>query len=162
VKGVVLLATPGRPLKDVLRAQLLAAQVPETARTEAIRILDRILAGETVSDVPVQLAPLFRPSVQPYLASILSLDPAAELAKLTTPALIVFAGRDLQVDEANLVALAKARPEAKVVRLPEANHVLKQVPPELAANLAAYANPYLPLDPGLVPPIVEFARSVAA
>ena len=162
VKGVVLLATPGRPFKDVLRAQFLAASMPEAARVEALRLLDRLSAGEFVTDVPALLAPLFRPSVQPYLASILTFDPANEFARLKTPALVVHGGRDLQIDELDFAALTKARPDARVVRLPEANHVLKQVPADLQANLAAYANPYLPLDPGLVPPIIEFVRSVAA
>ena len=162
VKGVILLATPGRPFKNVLRAQFLAASMPEAARAEALRLLDRLAAGEFVADVPALLAPLFRPSVQPYLASMLSFDPANELARLKIPALLVHGGRDLQIGEADFAALTKARPDARVARLPEANHVLKQVSADLAANLAAYANPYLPLDPGLVQPIVEFVRAVAA
>ncbi len=36
------------------------------------------------------------------------------------------------------------------------NHVLKQAPLDRAANLAAYADPTLPLAPGLVERIAEF------
>ncbi len=54
-------------------------------------------------------------------------------------------------------ALACAKPDATRLTLPGMNHVLKTVPPgDMAANLAAYGDPALPLDPGLVPGIVSF------
>jgi hypothetical protein len=161
VKGLVLLASLGRPIGVTLREQLLAAPIPATARADALRILDQLIAGERVDNVPAPLAALFRPSVQPYLASVLPLDPAAELGKLKLPVLLVHAGRDLQIGEADFAALANARTDAIILRLPEANHILKKVAAERAANLAAYANPYLPLDPGLAPKLFEFIRAVA-
>jgi len=161
VKGLVLLASLGRPMGMPLREQLLAAPIPATARADALRILDQLIAGERVDDVPAPLAALFRPSVQPYLASVLMLDPAAELGKLNLPVLLVQAGRDLQISEADFAALAKARADATILQLPEANHILKRVAADRATNLAAYANPYLPLDPDLAPRLVEFIRSVA-
>ena len=162
VKGLILLASLGRPMSAPLREQLLAVNIPATARADALAILDRLIAGERVDDVPAPLAALFRPSVQPYLASVLPLDPAAELGKLKLPVLLVQPERDLQMSEADFSALAGARADAVLLRLPEANHILKQVAAERAANLASYANPYLPLDPVLVPKLVEFVRSVAA
>jgi pimeloyl-ACP methyl ester carboxylesterase len=160
VKGVILLASLGRPMSVALREQLMSAPLPEETRAQALRILDELNNGRRVGDVPPVLHALFRPSVQPFLLSGLSLDPAAELAKLSLPVLIVRAERDLQISEAEFAALATARPDARQLRLPEANHLLKQVAADRAANLAAYANPYLPLDPALVPAIVEFVRSV--
>lgn len=161
VKGLALVASPGQPFGDSLREQLLAAPLPKGEREEAIRILNRLIAGERIADVPPSLAPLFRPSVQPYLASLFSLDPTAEFRKLALPVLIVHAGRDLQIGEAHLKALIGARPDAKVVRLPKANHVLKEVGESREANLTAYTNPDLPLDPALVPALVDFVRTVA-
>ncbi|CAN5329660.1 hypothetical protein BH09PSE6_BH09PSE6_11100 [soil metagenome] len=84
--GVVEIAAAGRPAKIVLAEQLQrgvpAAQLPQVLRT-----LDSIAAGGLVADPPIPL--VFRPSVQPYLASYLSIDPAAELAKLRIPVLII-------------------------------------------------------------------------
>ncbi len=161
VKGLVLFTALGRPIGVTLREQLLAAPIPENARSEAVRILDRLIAGERVDDVPATLAALFRPSVQPYLASVLPLDPAIELGKLKLPVLLIHAGRDLQIGETDFAALAKARADAAILQLPEANHILKRVAADRAANLAAYGNPYLPLDPDLAPKLVEFIRAVA-
>ncbi len=161
VKGLVLLASLGRPIGVTLREQLLAAIMPENVRSEAVRVLDRLIAGERVDNVPAPLTALFRPSVQPYFASVLPLDPAAELGKLKLPVLLVHAGRDMQIGEPDFAALAKARADARVLRLPEANHLFKRVAADRDANLAAYANPYLPLDPDLAPRLIEFIRAVA-
>ena len=54
-----------------------------------------------------------------------------------------------------------ARPAARYVLLPEANHTLKTAPADLQGNLALYQNPAVPLDPGVVPPIVDFVRNVS-
>ncbi|MFL5044362.1 MAG: alpha/beta hydrolase, partial [Xanthobacteraceae bacterium] len=75
VAGLVLLAAPGRPLADILRTQFRTAPMPEALRAEALRITDALAAGERVTDIPGELAPVFRPPVQPYLASVLPIDP---------------------------------------------------------------------------------------
>src|SRR5262249_30381918 len=67
VSGLVLLAAPGRPLADILRAQFRAAPMGDDLRGQALRIVDALARGERVDDVPAELAPVFRPSVQPYL-----------------------------------------------------------------------------------------------
>src|SRR5262249_58132339 len=95
VAGLVLLVTPGRPLADVLRAQLRTAPLSEDLRDEALRITDALARGERVADVPAELAPIFRPSVQPYLASIMTVDPRVELAQLSLPVLLLYGGRDV-------------------------------------------------------------------
>jgi len=144
----------------VLRAQLRAAPLSEDLRDEALRVTDALARGERVADVPAELAPIFRPSVQPYLMSMLTLDPRVELAQLSLPVLLLFAGRDLQVPPDHRDALTRARPDARVVTVLSANHVLKRAPPDRDGNLATYTNRALPLDPGILPPIVLFVGSV--
>lgn len=159
--GLVLLAAPGRPLADVLRAQLRTAPMSEDLRDEALRITDALARGERIADVPAELAPIFRPSVQPYLASIMTVDPRVELAQLSLPVLLLYGGRDVQVPLEHRDALARARPDARVVTAPTANHVLKTAPIDRAGNLATYTNRALPLDAGILPPIVLFVGSVS-
>ena len=161
VAGLMLLATPGRPLADVLRAQLRTVPLSEDLRGEALRINDALARGEPVADVPTELAPIFRPSVQPYLMSIMTVDPRLELARLSLPVLLLYGGRDVQVPLEHRDVLARARPDARVVTVPTANHVLKSAPIDRAGNLATYTNRALPLDPGILPPIVLFVGSVS-
>jgi pimeloyl-ACP methyl ester carboxylesterase len=152
VAGLVLLAAPGRPLADILRTQFRTAPMPETLRSEALR----------VTDIPAELAPVFRPSVQPYLASVLSLDPRAELGQLSTPTLLLYGARDLQIPLTDRDRLARARPDARVVTVPTANHVLKSAPADREGNIKTYTDRSRPLDPGVLPPIVLFVGEVSA
>jgi len=156
VAGLVLLAAPGRPLVDILRLQFRTAPLPEDLRSEALRVIDALAAGERVADVPAELAPVLRASVQPYLLSMLTIDPRVELAQLAVPALLVYGGRDLQIPLSHRDALAKARPDVRVVTAATANHVLKTAPTDRAGNIRAYTDRTLPLDPGILPPIVLF------
>jgi len=162
VAGLVLLAAPGRPLADILRTQFRTAPMPEALRAEALRITDALAAGERVTDIPGELAPVFRPPVQPYLASVLPIDPRSELAQLSTPVLLLYAARDLQIPLNDRDRLARARPDARVVTVPTANHVLKRAPPDREGNIKTYSDRSLPLDPGVLPPIVLFVGEVSA
>jgi pimeloyl-ACP methyl ester carboxylesterase len=159
VAGVILLAATGRPLPAVLREQLQAA-VSGPLQEEALRLLDRLAAGERVADVRPELTALFRPSVQPYLISLIAIDPAAELAKLNVPVLLLHAERDLQISRSDFEALRKARADIRTVVLPQANHVLKTAPADRAGNFAVYQHRTAPLDPGVMPPLITFVREV--
>jgi alpha-beta hydrolase superfamily lysophospholipase len=154
--GLMLVTSPGRTLGGLLREQLSRNLTDAGVRTRALSILDALAGGKTVADVPDSLRNIFRPSVQPYLVSVLDIDPARELAQLDVPTLIVSAGRDLQVDKADFDALKAARPDATAALVPEMNHVLKDVPADRDGNLAAYRNPDLPLSPDFVSAIRGF------
>ena len=110
--GLILIAGAGEPAGKIIERQLAAAKVPMSLQDASRRIVIALEAGQTVTDVPPELAPLFRPSVQPYLSSWLPLDPAAELARVQAPVLIVQGTTDLQVTVADARRLAGARPEA--------------------------------------------------
>jgi len=157
--GLVLLDSPGRPLTAVMREQLSDAPLDKKTRSDALEILNSLEAGQTVADVAPALHALFRPSVQPFLISLINIDPAKRLAALKLPTLIVSGGRDLQVTEADYDALKSARPKADAVRIPDMNHVLKNVVgTDRASNLATYANPDLPLAPALKSAVTDFIR----
>ncbi|HEX3677326.1 MAG TPA: alpha/beta hydrolase, partial [Sphingomicrobium sp.] len=86
-------------------------------------------------------------------------DPPKLAASLKMPMLIVQGERDLQVSSSDAKALAAAQPKAKLVLLPKMNHVLKDIDSDdRTANLAAYSDPSLPVDPGLVDAIAKFVQ----
>lgn len=157
--GLVLVATPGRPMGEVLRSQLRAnpANAPVLAQAESA--IDALTAGRRVdaSAMHPALAPLFAPQVQGFLVSMFAFDPAKALAGYERPVLIVQGTRDLQVSEEDAGLLKRADDDAQLVLLPNANHVLKVVDgPDARANVASYADPSLPLAPGVGAAIGRF------
>ena len=159
--GLILIAGAGRRADDLIRAQIAAnPNNPPVVAKQADDILKDLDSGKPVSDVPPYLLSLFRPSVQPYMMSWLPLDPAALLAKTMLPVLLILQGdRDLQVSIEDAKLLATADPQAKLVVLPGVNHVLKVAPIDRAANIATYADPTLPLSPGMVDAVADFVHA---
>lgn len=159
--GLVLLATPGRPLGEALKAQLRDNPANASLLGEADRAIDALQAGGRVDVAALHpaLAALFAPAVQGFLASLLPVDPATLLAGVDRPVLIVAGGRDLQVPAADARRLGAAQPAARLAFLPDMNHVLKAVASDdRAANMAAYADPALPLAPGVADAVAGFVR----
>jgi pimeloyl-ACP methyl ester carboxylesterase len=157
--GLILLAAPGRKMADILRAQLKANPANARLLPQALPAIDRLEAGQRVdtSTMDPALLPLFRPAVQGFLISAFAADPAKLLAAVTKPVLILQGERDLQIGVADARLLAKADPAAKLVLLPNTNHVYKTVASDdMQANLATYADPSLPLAPGVIEEIDRF------
>jgi len=140
----------------VLRRQLLAA--PGGAADAAFPIIDSLVMGKTISSVPARLMTLFRPSVQPYLISWFRYDPMNAIRDLSIPVLIVQGTTDLQVLEADALALKKIHPMAELAMIPGMNHVLKDAPSDRMENLKTYSNPALPLSAGMSRSIITFLR----
>lgn len=160
--GVVLVATAGRPLGAVLKEQLHANPAHAPFLSAADQAIDELSAGRRVdaAKLPPELAPLFNPAAQGFLISAFALDPAVLAGKIAKPLLIVHGQRDLQVSVVDAQSLKQAAPRSTLVILPDANHVLKQVGSDnWNANLATYADPDLPLAPGVVDGIARFVKS---
>ncbi len=161
VCGLILVAGGGRPLGTVIREQLRANPANAPLLDQAMAALDRIEARQPVDVATLHpaLHPLFAPQVQPYLMDLLSYDPAALLRGYERPILIVHGARDIQVSEVDARALAAANAGARLVILPDVNHVLKHVASDdRAANMATYTNPDLPLADGVADAIAGFVR----
>ncbi|WP_164962848.1 alpha/beta hydrolase [Rubrivivax sp. JA1026] len=158
--GVVAIAGPGEPAAATLRRQLAGKLPPDLAeRNEAL--LAALEAGRLVDEVPPALAALYRPSVQPYLVSWFRQRPADAVAALRVPCLIVQGDTDLQVSLADAQALQSAQPACRLARVAGMNHVLKAVPADRARQIASYADPTLPLAPGLAEAVVPFLKGLA-
>lgn len=158
VDGLILIEGLGFPAGTILRRQLDASGLTPSLRASAETIIASLEHGQLVTNAPSELAPLFRQSVQPYLISWLPLDPAAELAKVTAPTLVLQGTTDIQVSVENGERLRAARPDVELRVLDGVNHVLKEAPLDRVQNIATYSDPTLPLAPGVLPPIEAFLR----
>jgi uncharacterized protein len=156
VDGVILIAPMGRSMATTVRAQL-ATQLPPPMLAEVDSILAGIADGRTV-DVPPMLAPLFRASVQPYLRSVMNIDPATELARVQAPTLIVSGTTDIQVTVEDARLLADAAQRSRLVVVERMNHILKQVEADMQQQMSSYSDPSLPLATELVRAIVDFLQ----
>jgi len=120
---------------------------------QAQRILNELAAGHIVADPPKELAVHgLRPSVQPFLISLFKYQPAAEIAKLTVPVLIVQGTSDERhkLNEAKLLAAANKNAELCVIE--GMNHFLTTPLWQLVAG----NTPFAPLAPGLIERISVF------
>jgi pimeloyl-ACP methyl ester carboxylesterase len=146
--GLVLVATAGRPFSLVLREQL-ARQLDAASIAEVDRIFAALRSGASVGPVPPALERLFSKNVYAFLRSELDVDPVPLFKALKGPAAIVQGENDAQVTPADARLLAGARHDAKLTMLPKMNHVFRdEASPRLPQ--ASYADPSLPLSPGLV------------
>ena len=161
VCGVVLVSGAGRRLSDVLREQLKSNPANAPILDSALAAIDLLERGQhvDVTNMNPALMSLFRPQVQDYLIDMFRQDPAKLAASLRVPILIVQGERDLQVSPVDARTLASAQPKAKLVLVPQMNHVLKDVPSDdRAANIATYADPSLPVDSSAVDAIAAFVK----
>lgn len=159
--GLVLVSPVGRRLGDILREQLRANPANAPILEEALRIIAELEAGRTVSGEGMNpvLMPLFRPSIQPFLIGMMQADPAALAAAYRGPVLVVQGSTDLQTGIADARRLGAARAGIEVRVIEGMNHVLKAAPADPAANFATYADPALPLMPGLAEAIAAFVTA---
>lgn len=159
--GLILVAGPGRRMGEVLREQLKANPANAPLLADALAALDKLEKGQKadVSHYAQPVQNLFKPAVQPYIIDALSYDPVALVRGYKGPVLVMQGTTDLQVSMQDAERLAAARPGVKLVKLEGVNHVLKTAPPERPANLATYADPSLPIAPGVVDAVASFVTA---
>jgi len=153
----VSIAGAGEGASTILRRQM-AGKLPPDLGKENERILSALESGVIVDPVPPELAPLYRPSVQPYMISWFKYDPAQRIAELAMPVLVVQGNTDMQVQMRQANVLNAARPQSKLAIIPGMNHVLKHVPADPEKQAASYGDPSLPVSPLLVRAIVNFLQ----
>ena len=119
-------------------------------------IMDELVKGNTVENVPPMLNSLFRFSVQPYMISWIKYDPQIEIAKLKKPCLIIQGTTDIQVSVEDAKRLQTAKPDAKMALIEGMNHIFKNAEADKMKNMLTYREPDLPLHVELVPAISGF------
>jgi alpha-beta hydrolase superfamily lysophospholipase len=152
VDRLVLLATAARRQGDLLKAQLEKKLAPDVFKPIA-QAIDTIMSGQIVEQPPPGLE--IPPSMQPGIASAFTEDPIVPLKLVEQPTMIVGGGRDRQVARLDFLALGAASPAAKMLWLPDMNHVLVDVSDE-ADDLAAYNQAERALDPDMIEAVAAF------
>ena len=155
-QGFISLAGAGLPASDILERQL-QEQSPKLAEKAAV-IMQNLQNDRPLGSVPLQLKPLFRNSVLPYMRSWFAYDPRKEIQKLEQAILLVQGEHDLQISTEDAQQLHTAAPEAEIAIIKEMNHILKQAPAERKANLKTYRQGDTPLHPELMPALLDFIQ----
>ncbi len=162
VAGYISIAGAGMPADSVIIGQLVAMQtVPAIVMDSTRQMFAQLRREGHVDSVPKGFyQTMFRSTVQRYLVSWMQYDPAKEIVGMNIPALIVQGTADVQVDTAQALLLAAAKPEAALLIIPGMNHIFKDASAEdKGANIATYYDPALPVKRELVQGIVRFIRS---
>ena len=156
VSAVVSVSGFGRPLAVVLREQL-SRQFDSATLVRYDTAMAQYLRGETPTDVPSMMSPLFVPINQHFMKSLMDFDPPSAIRSLQQPVLIVQGGRDLQVTVVDAERLRSGQPKAQLVVIPAANHVLKQTSDTtLSGQMQLYQSPTAPIMPEVVNAIADW------
>lgn len=158
VDGFISLAGAGKPIDRIIVEQI--AKQSATLSENAQQAFEEIRSKGNTTKYSPYLESIFRPSVQPYMASWMQYDPAKELAKLEIPVLLVNGSFDLQVDVEDAELLKEAKPDARLVILDKMNHIFRKIEGESLENTKAYNEPARPLHPELLPALVEFIQAI--
>jgi len=162
VAGVISVSGLGRPLGVVIREQL-GRQFDSATLVRYDTAMAQYLRGDQPKDVPPPLAPLFVPINLSFMKSLSSFDPPAAIRAVRQPVLIVQGGRDLQVTVADAERLHAAKPDAQLVVVPLANHVLKQsTDTTLQGQMPTYQNPTVPIMPDVASAIADWIRKLGS
>jgi pimeloyl-ACP methyl ester carboxylesterase len=156
--GLILIATPGRGLDDILLDQLGTAPAMAPYMEATRGFLDQLKAGQEVAidEMPTILVPMFPPAVHGYLRDLLAFDPIAVAKTTPQQSLMVQGAQDLQTSMADAEALVAALPNATLALFAQMTHMLKDADGTQAGNMATYTDPAIPLTAGLVDRILTF------
>ena len=154
--GLILIATAGRPMGQLLIEQVKANPAMAPLMPELTSIVADLEAGRTrdPATISAPLQGLFAPGVQPYMTDLFGHDPVLIAQGWRGPALILQGDRDVQIKPLDAELLAKAMPQAERIDLPGATHMLKADQP--GQPFATYTDPALPLHPEALPAIAGF------
>jgi pimeloyl-ACP methyl ester carboxylesterase len=145
VAGVVHVSGLGRPLGEVIREQL-SRQFDSATLVRYDTAMKYYLRGDQPTDVPQQMALLFVPVNRTYMRSMSAFDPPAAIRAVRQPVLLVQGETDLQATVADAERLHGARPDARLVLIPEVNHVLKRTTESTPqGQMVTYQDPGIPI-----------------
>jgi pimeloyl-ACP methyl ester carboxylesterase len=176
--GMVLTGAPGRTMAAVARSQVVAqlSGLPDGAALLKAydAAIENFVAGEAVTPDPalpqwiqMLLQGLATPANQPFARELWVTDPAAWLAQVHVPVLVIIGKKDIQVDwQADgglLQRSAKGHSNVSFLFPENANHVLKyeeRPRSELSADVAAHYNdPDNHLDPQTLTVMLDWLKA---
>jgi pimeloyl-ACP methyl ester carboxylesterase len=156
--GLVLVSGQGRNLGDLIEAQSALVKRSPELMAQIHDAIAALRSGRPVPQVPKGYDSLFGPQAEAFTRSEISIEPAAELARVKVPVLVVQGDNDLQVSVDDARRLADAA-GVKPVIVPGMNHVLKLAPKQMVGNFLTYTRADLPLAPGVAETIGDFVAA---
>ena len=160
--GLAALCASGKTELETVQDAL--SSTPEEKRAEAEAIMNALKDGGSYPNPSPYFADFFRPSAQPYLASLFKYDIRAAFASaligasLPCAAVVIAGGSDLQVKPEESELLASARLGAAYRVIPGMGHALKDVGDDEEANYSSFTDPTLRLSRGLVDLLEAFIK----
>lgn len=159
IDAFISLAGAGRSIDQIIIDQI-GNQAPGLQQNTRDAFDEIIRTGSTGNYNPA-LESIFRPGVQPYMASWIKYDPAEEISKLAIPTLIIQGTADIQVETSEAEILHEASSNSQLVLLDEMNHVFRKIEGDDAlVNTKSYNEPNRPLHPDLIPTLVKFVKNI--
>lgn len=154
--GLILLATPGRPIGQLMVEQFKANPANAPLMPEIGAIVADLEAGEArdPDSMSAVLRPLFSSGLQRYMIDLFSYDPVEIAKEWNGPVLIVQGSEDTQVRPRDADLLASALRQSQRINLVRGTHMLKTA--VAGKPFATYTDPSLPLYENLVPGIASF------
>ncbi len=162
IVGVALLATPGRPYRDVFleQAEAALAELPPELRAGAAAQQEKMVeAVERGGAVPPELE-----GEAQWLREMFAVKPKMLLARVKAPVLVAQGGKDFEVDPGkDAIALRRAAKAAKLRvelrRYPGLDHLFKPEPGE--SRPSRYLEPGRRVDATFIADLVTWAKSRA-
>ncbi|WPY99421.1 alpha/beta hydrolase family protein [Christiangramia sp. OXR-203] len=153
------LAGAADPIDEIITEQVtnMAPELGASARTA----FDEMAENGRTSNYSPMLEAVFRPSVQPFMASWMKYNPSEEISKLKIPVLVVNGTSDIQVSEEQAQKLAEANENSELAILDQMNHIFRKIETkDRLVNSKSYNEPNLPLHPELVSILTEFVKEL--
>ena len=157
-QGYISIAGAGRPIDKVIVEQF--TQQSPVAGSQADSLFSILKTKNKIDTVPPRMFSIFRPSIQPYMVSWMKYNPAAEIATLKIPILILQGTCDIQVKVMDAESLHKGNKKATLVLIDGMTHVLKDAQADcIDKDNKTYHDPSLPLNTKFVNAIISFVKS---
>lgn len=154
----------GESIYQTLKRQS-ALQLPADLMAKVQFVIDELRAGRTVGTLPAEvqavpaIAGTFAPVNQAYLIEWMKHDPAAVLARVPAPALIVYGTHDDRLTPADRDNLVKAKPDVQAATIAGMAHTLKKAEMTQESQIKAYTDPSVPLAEGLADAVAAFLKA---
>jgi uncharacterized protein len=154
VNAIVSIAGPGFPMDSIILEQL--GERAPFLKDKAADIFRRIRSNERTDSIPKELSVIFRPSIMPFLKSMLQYDPCTEINNINVPIAIIQGDNDLQIKVDDAKKLYSCKTTATLIIIPGMNHVFKLGESNTLKNIQQYNSPTIPIAHALINGIINF------
>ncbi|MEW7280440.1 alpha/beta hydrolase [Aquimarina sp. 2201CG1-2-11] len=154
--GFISIAGNAESVDQVIIEQI-AKQAPGLDKSAFIAFKQLKEQGRATGYDPA-LESIFAYHLQPFMRSWIKYNPTDEIVKLKMPILIIFGGKDIQVDIGQGEKLKEVVPEAQSIFVKNMNHILKEIKGDRLENHKSYNEPFRKIIPEVITGIANFVN----